>query len=91
MNYYVSKLSEKGSIAVDDTLLVKGTQAAAGSHILNGFKPLFSAEAVTRLENKGYTVSGKTHVGEFGLDLVGEFSYYAPQQDALKGAASSLI
>ena len=47
MNYYVSKLSEKGSIAVDDTLLVKGTQAAAGSHILNGFKPLFSAEAVT--------------------------------------------
>ena len=91
MNYYVSKLSEKGSIAVDDTLLVKGTQAAAGSHILNGFKPLFSAEAVTRLENKGYTVSGKTHVGEFGLDLVGEFSYYAPQQDALKGAAASLV
>ena len=37
--------------------------------------PLFSAEAVTRLENKGYAVSGKANVGEFGLDLVGEFSY----------------
>ena len=52
---------------------------------------MFSAEAVVRLEEKGYTVSGKTHVGEFGLDLVGEFSYYAPQQGALKGAAAALV
>ena len=77
MKYYAELISDKGNIAVDDTILVKGYKTTAGSYILDGFKPLFSAEAVTRLEAKGYSVKGKTHVGEFGLDFVGEFSYYA--------------
>ena len=91
MKYYSLKLADNGNIAVDDTILVKDAQSAAGSHILEGFKPLFSAEAVTRLEKAGYVVAGKTHVGEFGLDLVGEFSYYAEKEDELKGAAAELI
>lgn len=91
MKYYATKISDKGNIAVDDTILVKGEQTAAGSRILEGFKPLFSAEAVTRLEAKGYTVSGKTNVGEFGLDLVGEFSYYGEAEETLKGAAAELV
>ena len=80
-----------GTIAVDDTLLVKGVPATAGSRILEGFTPLFSAEVVERLQNKGYEIAGKTHVGEFGLDLVGEFSYYAPQTEQLKGAAATAV
>lgn len=91
MNNYTVKISDKGTIAVDDTILVKDVQAAAGSHILEGFKPLFSAEAVTRLEKAGYQMAGKTHVGEFGLDLVGEFSYYAEKQEQLKGAAAQAV
>lgn len=90
MKYYATKISDKGNIAVDDTILVKDVECTAGSRILEGFKPLFSAEAVTRLEEKGYTVSGKTHVGEFGLDICGEFSYY--NEDAeIKGAAAELV
>ena len=91
MKEYTVQLSDKGNIAVDDTILVKGVPACAGSRILGNFKPLFSAEAVTRLEDKGYSVSGKTQVGEFGLDLVGEFSYYAEKEDNLKGAAAQLV
>lgn len=91
MNNYTVKLSDNGNIAVDDTILVKGVQTAAGSRILEGFKPLFSAEAVTRLEEKGYQVAGKTQVGEFGLDLTGEFSYYAEKEETLKGAAAELV
>ena len=91
MKYYAAQLCDKGTVAVDDTILVKDTTATAGSHILEGFKPLFSAEAVTRLEEKGYSISGKTHVGEFGLDLVGEFSYYAEQEEKLSGAAAELV
>jgi aspartyl-tRNA(Asn)/glutamyl-tRNA(Gln) amidotransferase subunit A len=90
MNYYAFKKGE-GNIAVDDTILVKDMPAKCGSKILEGFKPLFSAQAVTRLENKGYKISGKTHVGEFGLDLVGEFSNYEKQDGTLKGAAASLV
>lgn len=91
MKYYTSKICDNGTVAVDDTILVKDVPATAGSRILEGFKSLFSAEAVTRLENKGYKISGKTSVGEFGLDLVGEFSYYAPQDGTLKGAAAELV
>lgn len=91
MKYYAKKINENGNIAVDDTILVKGTEAKAGSHILEGFKPLFSAEAVTRLEENGYTVAGKAHTGEFGLDLVGEFSYYGEKNSELKGASAELV
>jgi aspartyl-tRNA(Asn)/glutamyl-tRNA(Gln) amidotransferase subunit A len=91
MNEYTVKLSDNGTIAVDDTILVKGVQSAAGSRILGGYKPLFSAEAITRLEDKDYVLAGKTQVGEFGLDLVGEFSYYVENKEDLKGAAASLV
>ncbi len=91
MNNYVVKLSDNGNIAVDDTILVKDAQSAAGSRILEGFKPLFSAEAVTRLEQAGYIMAGKTQVGEFGLDLVGEFSYYGTQEGALTCAAAEIV
>ena len=91
MKYYTAQINNKGNIAVDDTILVKGAITTAGSRILEGFKPLFSAEAVTRLEDKGYVISGKTNVGEFGLDLCGEFSYYSEKEDVIKGAASELV
>ena len=91
MSYFSAKICDKGTVAVDDTILVKDVEATAGSRILEGFKPLFSAEAVIRLEEKGYEIAGKAHVGEFGLDLVGEFSYYNTQSGALKGAAASLV
>ncbi len=91
MSKYTTLLCENGTIAVDDTLLLKGAEAKAGSRMLEGFKPLFSAEAVTRLEAKGYAMHSKTHVGEFGLDLVGEFSNDGAQTGALHGAAASLV
>ena len=91
MKYYVNEISPKGNIAVDDTILIKGVPTLAGSRILEGFTPLFSAEAVERLEKKGYEISGKANVGEFGLDLVGEFSHYGEKEESLKGASASLI
>ncbi len=93
MKEYVVQLADNGTVAVEDMILTKDVETSAGSHILEGFKPLFSAEAVTRLEEKGYGISGKTQVGEFGLDLVGEFSYYGgnAEDEELKGAAASLV
>ena len=93
MKYYSTKFNDKGTIAVDDSILVKGELSTSGSHILEGYKPLFSAEAVERLVNKGFEISGKTNVGEFTLDLVGEFSYYNELEDGetLKGAAAELV
>lgn len=72
MAKYITEINKNGSVAVDDTILVKDYPATAGSKMLEGFVPLFSAEAVDRLIAAGYTLSGKTAVGEFGLDLYGE-------------------
>ncbi len=81
-----------GDLAVDDTILISGVECTAGSKILKGFVPLFSATAVEKAEKAGYKVSGKTNVGEFGLDLLGEFSAYAGgEEKTLLGAAASLI
>ncbi len=90
---YISEINKNGNIAVEDTILVKDVLATAGSHILDGFVPLFSAEAVEKLENAGYVISGKTNVGEFGLDLVGETSYYGAltENGKLKNPAAALV
>ncbi len=91
--FYINEINAAGKIAVDDTILVKGTPATAGSRMLENFKPLFSAEAVERLEKAGYAIAGKTNVGEFGLDLMGETSYFgaATVNGNLAGAAAALV
>lgn len=93
MGYFVNTINPSGKIAVDDTILVKGTPATAGSKMLENFTPLFSAEAVVRLEKAGYEIAGKTNVGEFGLDLLGETSFFGANEEdgALAGAAASLV
>jgi len=94
MKKYITIIDTNGNIAVDDTILVKGQPATGGSRILEGWKPLFSAEAVDRLEKAGYTVAGKSNVGEFGLDLLGETSHSGAcvkEDGTLAGAAASLV
>lgn len=93
MSLYINKINDGGSIAVEDTILVKGVPATAGSRMLENFKPLFSAQAVEALEKAGYTIAGKTNVGEFGLDLVGETSYFGANEEdgRLVGASASLV
>ncbi len=90
---YINEINAAGKIAADDTILVKDVPATAGSKMLENFKPLFSAEAVDRLEKAGYEISGKTNVGEFGLDLLGETSYFEPvtENGNLVGAAAALV
>ncbi|NLA87751.1 MAG: hypothetical protein GX847_10845 [Clostridiales bacterium] len=82
------------AIAVDDTILVEGVTATAGSKMLYNFKPLFDAEAVARLKGAGYGITGKTNVGEFGLDVLGETSFTGPVKNddgTLSGAAAALV
>ena len=91
--FYINEINAAGKIAVDDTILIKGTPATAGSKMLANFKPLFSAEAVERLENAGYAIAGKANVGEFGLDLLGETSASGAvtANGALAGAGAALV
>lgn len=89
----IHTIRPEGCIAIDDLIFVKGAPVTAGSRILEGFAPLFGAEVVERLEKAGRTVAGISAVGEFGLDLLGEFSAAGPALEGsrLVGAAASLV
>jgi len=54
-------------IGAKDNLCVAGMPAAAGSTILEGYVPPFTATAVTRLQQAGATVIGKTVMDAFGF------------------------
>ena len=49
MGYYVNEINATGKIAVDDTILVKGTPATAGSKMLGNFVPPYNATVVEKL------------------------------------------
>ena len=62
------------NIVVDDMFLTIDMPTTAGSKMLDGYQSLITSEAITRAATAGYTLAGKTDVGEFGIDLIGETS-----------------
>jgi aspartyl-tRNA(Asn)/glutamyl-tRNA(Gln) amidotransferase subunit A len=59
------------AVSIKDNICVRGVESRAGSRILDGYRPLFSATAVQRLVDEGAIVIGKTAQDEFGF---GSFS-----------------
>ena len=62
-------------IVAEDMLLTTDVPTAAGSKMLDGYMSLLEAEVLTKLKSKGYAICGKSDVGEFAIDLLGETSY----------------
>jgi len=54
-------------IAIKDNLCVRGLATTAGSRILEGYVPPYSATAVTRLLESGAVLIGKTNLDEFAM------------------------
>jgi len=65
-------------IALKDVLCVKDVVSTAGSQILNGFTPPYSATVVERLEAEGAVFLGKTNCDEFAMGSSNENSGYWP-------------
>ncbi|MBM2842509.1 MAG: aspartyl-tRNA/glutamyl-tRNA amidotransferase subunit [Anaerolineales bacterium] len=63
-------------IVVKDVLCVQGLPATAGSRILEGFRPPFTATAVQRLLDAGVVLLGKTNTDEFAMGSSTENSAY---------------
>ncbi len=63
-------------IAVKDVLTVEGMPCTAGSRILEGFVPPFTATAMKRLQDAGVIVIGKTNTDEFAMGSSTENSAY---------------
>jgi aspartyl-tRNA(Asn)/glutamyl-tRNA(Gln) amidotransferase subunit A len=65
-------------MAVKDVLCVKGIETTAGSQILKGFKPPYTATAVQRLFDAGAVMIGVTNCDEFAMGSSTENSSYFP-------------
>jgi aspartyl-tRNA(Asn)/glutamyl-tRNA(Gln) amidotransferase subunit A len=65
-------------IALKDVLCVKDVLSTAGSKILKGFTPPYSATVVERLEAEGAVFLGKTNCDEFAMGSSNENSGYWP-------------
>jgi len=63
-------------IAVKDVLTVEGMPATAGSKIIEGFMPPYTATAVRKLQVAGAIVVGKTNTDEFAMGSSTENSAY---------------
>ena len=65
-------------IALKDVLCVQDVVTTAGSKILKGFSPPYSATVVERLEAEGAVFLGKTNCDEFAMGSSNENSGYRP-------------
>lgn len=77
MDFYKVKndLCEGRCFVCDDMFLTKDLPTTAGSKMLDGFMSLFNAQVLDLLSEKGFSLKGKTAVGEFAIDLLGESEF----------------
>jgi aspartyl-tRNA(Asn)/glutamyl-tRNA(Gln) amidotransferase subunit A len=65
-------------VALKDVLCLEGSETTAGSRILRGFRPPYTATAVQRLLDAGAVVVGRTNCDEFAMGSSNENSAYGP-------------
>jgi aspartyl-tRNA(Asn)/glutamyl-tRNA(Gln) amidotransferase subunit A len=65
-------------VAVKDLFCTEGAPSQAGSKILEGYRPPYSATAVRRLRGAGATLLGKTNQDEFAMGSSTENSGFGP-------------
>src|SRR5919109_936059 len=65
-------------VAIKDIFCAEGIPTTAGSRILEGYRPPYTATAVRNLRRAGARVLGKTNMDEFAMGSSNENSGYGP-------------
>jgi aspartyl-tRNA(Asn)/glutamyl-tRNA(Gln) amidotransferase subunit A len=68
-------------IAYKDLLCIRGVPTTAGSKVLEGYRPPYTATAVRRCEADGLVELGKTNMDEFAMGSSTENSAYGPTRN----------
>ena len=65
-------------VAIKDLFCTEGIATTAGSRILAGYVPPYSATAVRRIQAAGATLHGKANLDEFAMGSSNENSAFGP-------------
>ncbi|MEM6413859.1 MAG: Asp-tRNA(Asn)/Glu-tRNA(Gln) amidotransferase subunit GatA [Pseudomonadota bacterium] len=65
-------------LGIKDLFCTEGTQAAAASHILEGFSPAYESTVTANLWRDGAVMLGKLNMDEFAMGSSNETSYFGP-------------
>ena len=65
-------------LGIKDLFCTQGVHSQAGSHILDGFKPVYESTVTTNLWADGAVMLGKLNMDEFAMGSSNETSYYGP-------------
>jgi aspartyl-tRNA(Asn)/glutamyl-tRNA(Gln) amidotransferase subunit A len=65
-------------LAVKDLFCTEGIPSQSGSRILEGYRPPYTATVVSRLQDAGATLLGKTNQDEFAMGSSNENSAFGP-------------
>src|SRR5664279_3135833 len=65
-------------LGIKDLFCTAGVHSQAGSHILDGFKPVYESTVTANLWNDGAVMLGKLNMDEFAMGSSNETSYYGP-------------
>jgi aspartyl-tRNA(Asn)/glutamyl-tRNA(Gln) amidotransferase subunit A len=68
-------------VAVKDLFCVEGVPSSAGSRIIEGYRPPYTATSVANLQAAGAPVLGKTNQDEFAMGSSNENSGFHPVQN----------
>lgn len=69
-------------VGLKDNLATNGIQTTGASRILEGFKPVYDATVVSKLNTTGAVSIGKTNMDEFAMGGSTETSYYKTTTNA---------
>jgi aspartyl-tRNA(Asn)/glutamyl-tRNA(Gln) amidotransferase subunit A len=68
-------------IAIKDIFCTEGVPTTAGSRILEGHRPVYTATSVRKLRDAGAVLLGKTNMDEFAMGSSNENSGYRPARN----------